>query len=107
MSAVTETIDGHATNMKGSTMTSAIGSTLASTKAELLRLRKWPAVWVTIGAWLAMTAMFGYLFNYVSYTTGRRASPTRGPARRACSPRSSRRTSTTCCCRACRCSAAP
>ena len=43
---------------------------LASTKAELLRLRKWPAVWVTIGAWLALTAMFGYLFNYVSYTSG-------------------------------------
>ena len=51
-------------------MTSAIGSILASANAELLRLRKWPAVWVTIGAWLALTAMFGYLFNYVSYTTG-------------------------------------
>ena len=59
-----------ATTVKGSTMTSAIGSTLASAKAELLRLRKWPAVWVTIGAWLALTAMFGYLFNYVSYTSG-------------------------------------
>jgi len=43
---------------------------LASTSAELLRLRKWPAVWVTIGAWLGLTVMFGYLFNYVSYTTG-------------------------------------
>jgi len=43
---------------------------LASTRAELLRLRKWPAVWVTIGAWLALAAMFGYVFNYVSYATG-------------------------------------
>ena len=72
MSAVTETMTNatNSRNVKGSTMTSAIGSTLASAKADLLRLRKWPAVWVTIGAWLALTAMFGYLFNYVSYTSG-------------------------------------
>jgi ABC-type transport system involved in multi-copper enzyme maturation permease subunit len=43
---------------------------IASTKAELLRLRKWPAVWVTLSAWMAMTALFGYLFDYVSYRTG-------------------------------------
>ena len=42
----------------------------ASTSAELLRLRKWPAVWVTVGAWMALAAMFGYVFNYVSYATG-------------------------------------
>lgn len=41
-----------------------------STWAELLRLRKWPAVWVTIGAWLTMNAMFGYIFDYVTYTSG-------------------------------------
>ena len=41
-----------------------------STRAELLRLRKWPAVWVTIGAWMAMALMFGYLFNYIAYKTG-------------------------------------
>ncbi len=56
----------NATNLKVSTMT----STIASTRAELLRLRKWPAVWITVGAWMALTAMFGYLFNYLSYTTG-------------------------------------
>ncbi len=50
--------------------TSVAGGVIASTRAELLRLRKWPAVWITIGAWMAMTAMFGYLFNYLSYTTG-------------------------------------
>ena len=43
---------------------------LHSTAAELLRLRKWPAVWVTIGAWLTMNAMFGYIFDYVTYTSG-------------------------------------
>lgn len=43
---------------------------IASTRAELLRLRKWPAVWVALSAWMALTAMFGYLFNYVSYATG-------------------------------------
>jgi len=61
MSATTK-----ATTVEASTMTSGI----ASTKAELLRLRKWPAVWITIGAWMALTTMFGYLFNYLSYKTG-------------------------------------
>jgi hypothetical protein len=41
-----------------------------STRAELLRLRTWPAVWVTIGAWVALALMFGYLFSYLSYRTG-------------------------------------
>ncbi|KRF16755.1 hypothetical protein ASG90_10950 [Nocardioides sp. Soil797] len=43
---------------------------VASTRAEMLRLRKWPAVWVTVGSWLALSLMFGYAFNYVSYTSG-------------------------------------
>lgn len=43
---------------------------IACTRAELLRLRKWPAAWVTVGAWLALSLMFGYIFNYVSYTSG-------------------------------------
>jgi ABC-type transport system involved in multi-copper enzyme maturation permease subunit len=47
-----------------------MNAVIASTRAELLRLRKWPAVWVTLSAWIALTAMFGYLFNYVSYATG-------------------------------------
>ena len=41
-----------------------------SARSELLRLRKWPAVWITLGSWLALGLMFGYLFNYLSYTTG-------------------------------------
>jgi len=39
-------------------------------RAELFRLRRWPAVWVTITAWLVMNAMFGYIFDYVTYTSG-------------------------------------
>ncbi|HEX5089210.1 MAG TPA: ABC transporter permease [Nocardioides sp.] len=50
--------------------TNPFAGAAASARAELLRLRKWPAVWVTIGAWLALTVMFGFLFNYVSYKTG-------------------------------------
>jgi ABC-2 type transport system permease protein len=41
-----------------------------SSRAELLRLRRWPAVWVTLGIWVFLALMFGYLFNYFSYKTG-------------------------------------
>ena len=41
-----------------------------STRAELLRLRKWSAIWVIVGAWLALSLSFGYVFNYVAYKTG-------------------------------------
>jgi hypothetical protein len=43
---------------------------LRSARAELLRMRKWPAVWVTVGAWMVLNGMFGYLFDYISYATG-------------------------------------
>jgi ABC-type transport system involved in multi-copper enzyme maturation permease subunit len=43
---------------------------LRSTRAELLRLRRWPAVWVTLGAWTALALMFGYVFGYLAYRTG-------------------------------------
>ncbi|HZY28806.1 MAG: ABC transporter permease [Jiangellaceae bacterium] len=43
---------------------------IASTRAELLRLRKWPAMWVTVGVWLVLNLTFGYLFTYITYTTG-------------------------------------
>jgi len=52
-----------------------------STRADLLRLRKWPAVWVTIGAWLALNAMFAYLFNYVTYSSGTSNFSTEGESR--------------------------
>jgi ABC-2 type transport system permease protein len=41
-----------------------------STRAELLRLRRWPAVKVILACWLTLALLFGYVFNYVSYLTG-------------------------------------
>ena len=41
-----------------------------STRAEILRLRKWSAIWVIVGAWLALSLSFGYIFNYAAYKTG-------------------------------------
>jgi ABC-2 type transport system permease protein len=41
-----------------------------SVRAELFRLRRWPALWVTVTAWLLLNAMFGYVFNFVTYTSG-------------------------------------
>ena len=43
---------------------------LASTRAELLRLRRWPAVWVLLGVWTALDLAFVYVFNYVAYRSG-------------------------------------
>ena len=40
---------------------------IASMRAELLRLRRWPTLWVLCGAWLALNLTFGYLFTYLSY----------------------------------------
>lgn len=39
-------------------------------RGELLRLRRWPAVWVMAGAWLVLNLMFVYLFAYLSYRNG-------------------------------------
>ncbi|MBC7278000.1 ABC transporter permease [Nocardioides sp.] len=48
----------------------SVKAMVGSTAAELLRLRKWSAIWVIVGAWLALSLSFGYVFNYVSYKTG-------------------------------------
>ncbi|MFI9505870.1 ABC transporter permease subunit [Nocardia sp. NPDC052566] len=42
----------------------------ASTRAELLRLRKWPAFWTVLGSWVVLNLVFAYLFNYLAYTSG-------------------------------------
>lgn len=39
---------------------------------ELLRLRKWPVLWVLLGVGLALDLLFGYVFDYLSYRTGSR-----------------------------------
>jgi ABC-2 type transport system permease protein len=39
----------------------------ASLRAELLRLRKWPATWVILGVWLTLNLTFGYVFDYLTW----------------------------------------
>ena len=56
--------------MQAVTGTSRVGSLTASLRAELLRLRKWPAVWILVGAWFALNLTFAYVFNYIAYATG-------------------------------------
>ncbi|MBM7518413.1 ABC transporter permease [Nocardioides nitrophenolicus] len=53
-----------------STLTATTRDTTRSARAELVRLRAWPAVWITLGAWLVLSLLFGYLFTYLSYTSG-------------------------------------
>jgi ABC-type transport system involved in multi-copper enzyme maturation permease subunit len=43
---------------------------IGSVRAELLRLRRWPALWVLCGTWLLLNLTFGYLFDYLSYRSG-------------------------------------
>ena len=43
---------------------------LRSVRAEGLRLRRWPALWVMLGAWLLLNVTFVYLFSYLSYRGG-------------------------------------
>jgi ABC-2 type transport system permease protein len=43
---------------------------LRATRAELLRMRKWPALWITVAAELALNVLFLYVFSYVSYRSG-------------------------------------
>jgi ABC-2 type transport system permease protein len=42
---------------------------IRSTRAELLRLLSWPALWVLVGVWLVLNVTFGYIFDYVAYVT--------------------------------------
>lgn len=43
---------------------------IAGTRAEVLRLRRWPGLWVLLGVWLLLNIMFGYVFPYLSYRGG-------------------------------------
>lgn len=52
---------------------------IATMSAELLKLRKRPAVWVLGGAWLGLTLFFGYALPYISYRTGTATGPSEGP----------------------------
>jgi len=39
-------------------------------KAELFLLRKRPSTWIILALWLTVTAIFAYIFEYVSYRSG-------------------------------------
>lgn len=49
-----------------------------SLRAELYRLRAWPAMWATVGTWFLLAMVFGYVFPYVSCTTGTAGFSTEG-----------------------------
>src|SRR5918998_754925 len=51
----------------------------ASASAELLKLRKRPAIWVLAGVWLALLTFFGYLLPYLGYLTGGSSAPRSDP----------------------------
>ncbi|MEU1549110.1 ABC transporter permease [Nocardia sp. NPDC005745] len=61
----------------------AIRDAVASTKAEMLRLRKWPAFWILLGTWLLLNLTFAYLFNYLAYTSGESSRMSNGLPREA------------------------
>jgi len=46
-----------------------------TTRAELRRILRWPATWVLAGVWLFLNALFGYVFDWISYRTGDATGP--------------------------------
>jgi ABC-type transport system involved in multi-copper enzyme maturation permease subunit len=52
---------------------------IASTRAELLRLRRWPALWVLLGVWVTLNVSFGYVFDYIAYRSGDASTVGPGP----------------------------
>ncbi|MFW6034178.1 MAG: ABC transporter permease subunit [bacterium] len=43
---------------------------IASLRAEVVRLGRWPTTWIIVGVWLVLNLTFGYLFSYLSYRSG-------------------------------------
>lgn len=56
-------------------------SVVASTRAELLRIRKWPAIWLMGIVWLMLNLVFGYLFPYLSYVSNKKTFSVEGSSR--------------------------
>jgi ABC-type transport system involved in multi-copper enzyme maturation permease subunit len=52
-----------------------------ATRAELFRLRRWPAFWVVVAAWLLLNALFSYAFNFATYAGGEDNFSTQGQSR--------------------------
>jgi ABC-2 type transport system permease protein len=59
-------------------MSGTLPAVAGSFSAELLKLRKRPAVWVLIGVVLLLTQVFGYILPYSSYATGGANNQTQG-----------------------------
>ena len=51
---------------------------VASTCAELLRLRRWPTLWVLAGVWITLNLTFVYVFNYIAFRSGESSTVTEG-----------------------------
>lgn len=51
---------------------------VASTRAELLRLRRWPVLWVLVSVWAGLNLTFVYVFNYIAYRSGSTSTITEG-----------------------------
>jgi ABC-type transport system involved in multi-copper enzyme maturation permease subunit len=43
---------------------------LGSYRAELLKLRKWPAMWILAAVLIVLSQVFGYVIPYVAYRSG-------------------------------------
>ncbi|MEV6275621.1 ABC transporter permease [Nocardia sp. NPDC051832] len=53
----------------------------ASIRAEALRLRRWPTLWVLIGVWFALNLTFMYALNYIGYVSDDSSGATEGQTR--------------------------
>jgi ABC-2 type transport system permease protein len=52
---------------------------IASVRAELLRLGRWPTTWVLAGIWVFLNLAFGYLFDYFAWRGADGKAVTTGP----------------------------
>jgi ABC-2 type transport system permease protein len=59
-------------------MNAMINAVAGSFLAELLKLRKRPAIWVLVGVAVLLTQVFGYILPYSSYATGGANNQTQG-----------------------------
>lgn len=64
---MTDITAGPRPHMERLSLTRRLRPAFRATRAELFRLRKWPALWVTVSAELALNLLFLYVFTYISY----------------------------------------
>ncbi|WP_194814830.1 ABC transporter permease subunit [Nocardia sp. XZ_19_385] len=54
---------------------------MASIRAEALRLRRWPTLWVLIAVWFTLNLTFMYALNYIGYVSDDSSNATEGQPR--------------------------